>query len=134
MSVTFSAPSLLAGTDKDGEWEPNPLWVNMANGNAVRVADVLGFRLDPDHDGDLYGEMDAEKFLGHVLVGLALAPADEGMPAHELAPGDPGRPAWSGEARFVMAERRPGYLQDRLAELRTLAEWAVANKEPVQWA
>jgi hypothetical protein len=132
MSVTFTAPGLLAGTDADGEWEPNELWVNMTNVNAVRVADALGFSLG--EDGDLYGSMCATKFMGHVLVALALAPADEGMPSHELAPGDPGRPEWSGQARWIVGERRPGYLQDRLAALHALAEWAVANNVPVQWA
>lgn len=134
MSVTFSAEGLLSGVDADGDWEPNPLDVNMSNVNAVRVAEALGFRLDPDHDGDLFGAMDPVKFQGHVLMALALAPADEGMPAHELAPGDPGRPAWSGQCRWIEAGRPQGYLQDRLTELHALADWAVANHARVTWA
>lgn len=133
MSVTFTASGLLAGTDENGEWEPNPLEVNMSNVNALRVADTLGFVLDPYQDGDLCGSLIGEQFLGHVLVALALAPKDEGMPAHELAPGDPGRPAWSGEARWVVAERREGYLQDRLLALRDLAQWAVDHHADVTW-
>ncbi|WP_331745478.1 hypothetical protein [Streptomyces virginiae] len=51
MSVTFFA---------DFTDEP----VNMANANAARVLDVLGY-------DELYGDADAEDFLGRVLVALA---------------------------------------------------------------
>lgn len=134
MSVTFSAEGLPPGVGEDGEWDFNELEVNMSNVNAVRVAETLGFRLDPDHDGDLFGAMDATEFMGHVLVGLALAPADEGMPAHELAPGDPGRPAWAGDARWIEGGRHAGYMQDRLEQLRGLAQWAVDNNAKVVWS
>lgn len=131
MSVSFTAPDMPKAEDGMGEYE-----VNMSNSNAVRVAESLGFRLDPDGDGDLYGQMDATEFLGHVLMALALAPADEGMPAFELSPGDSAGifgVVREGGPRFIQGARRPGYLQDRLRELHALAEWAVANSQPVQW-
>ncbi len=131
MSVTFSAPNQPQDEDGMGVFD-----VNVSNVNAVRIAESLGFRLDPDHDGDLFGQMDASVFLGHVLMALALAPADEGMPAFELSPGDSAGilgVVREGGPRIVMGARRPGYLQDRLRELHALAGWAVANGEEVQW-
>lgn len=131
MSVTFTAPNQPTDDDGMGVFD-----ANFSNVNAVRIAESLGFRLDPDHDGDLFGEMDAAKFLGHVLVALAIAPADEGMPAFELSPGDSAGifgVVQEGGPRFIQGARRPGYLQDRLRELHALAEWAVANNQPVQW-
>lgn len=134
MSVTFTAEGLLPGTDADGEWEPNPLEVNLANGNAVLVAAALGLQLDADYPGDLSGAIDAQDFLGRVLVALAISPADEGMPAHELLPGDAGRLAWFGDATVIQGARHPGYLQERLEQLRALAEYAVARNVQVWWS
>lgn len=108
---------------------PEDLEVNMSNSNAHRVCQALGIELDPDWCGN----SDAEVFLGRVLLALALSPADEGIPAHEIPFGVPGRPAWTGQARFIECGHAPGYLQDRLAQLRELADWAVANQAVVMW-
>ncbi|MFD3539671.1 hypothetical protein ACFWUQ_09235 [Streptomyces sp. NPDC058662] len=100
MSVTFFA---------DFTDEP----VNMANANAVRVLDVLGY-------DELYGDADAEDFLGRVLVALAVAPADAGRPA-------------TVDGNFIDCGRPPGYTQTRLEELRELAEDACARRLRVAW-
>lgn len=112
MSVTFYA----AGA-------PDEMDVNMSNSNAALVCGSLGIDLDPDWCGD----MAADLFMGRVVMGLALTPADEGMPSYEhvTAP---------GQARFIEGARRPGYVQERLAQLHTLAQWAVEHQAEVSWA
>lgn len=112
MSVTFTANNA-----------PEALAINMNNRNAALVAEALGITLfDDEHDGT--GEMAAADFQGRVLLALAVAPTDEGMPAYEhTGPG----------ARMVEGARRPGYLQDRLQELHALATWAVAHAAEVWW-
>ncbi|MFI8769585.1 hypothetical protein ACIGN6_32400 [Streptomyces sp. NPDC053792] len=87
--------------------------VNMANSNAARVLGVLGY-------GELAGEAEADDFLGRVLVGLALTPVDAGRPA-------------AAEGNFIDCGRRAGYIQERLEELRGLAEEARARRLPVCW-
>ncbi|THA53269.1 hypothetical protein E6R62_19470 [Streptomyces sp. A1136] len=87
--------------------------VNMANSNAARVLGVLGYE-------ELAGDAEADDFLGRVLVALALVPVDAGRPA-------------TAEGRFVDCGRRAGYIQERLEELRALAEEARAQGLPVYW-
>ena len=64
----------------------------MSNSNAHRVcrrwASGAGSRL--------VRQLRRRVFLGRVLLALALSPADEGIPAHEIPFGVPGRPAWTG--------------------------------------
>jgi hypothetical protein len=110
MSVTFTAQAA-----------PEDMDVNMSNRNAAFVADALGISLDPDW----CGSMPATDFQGRVLTALALAPKDEGMPSYEV-PG-PG-------ARMIEGARHPGDLQDRLRQLHTLAQWAVAHGAEVWWS
>lgn len=87
--------------------------VNMANANATRVLSVLGY-------DELAGNAEADDFLGRVLVALALVPVDAGRPA-------------TAEGRFVDCGRRVGYVQERLEELRELAEGARLRGLPVYW-
>lgn len=101
------------------EEDPSPQ-VNLSNFNARFVLAALG--VDSE---DLCGEDGAESFLGRVLTALAIAPVDEGVPAHDL-PG-PG-------AQVVECGRRAGYLQERLAVLHEVALWAVERGRCVQWA
>ncbi|MFE6714043.1 hypothetical protein [Streptomyces sp. NPDC057695] len=100
MSVTFFADAAVEE-------------VNMANANAARVLDVLGY-------DELAGDAEADDFLGRVLVALALVPADTGRPP-------------TAEGRFVDCGRRAGYVLERLEDLRVLAEEARASGLPVYW-
>ncbi|MFI9507206.1 hypothetical protein [Nocardia sp. NPDC052566] len=90
--------------------------VDMCSDNARRVCEVLDVQV-----------WDAEPlpiadFLGRVLIALGVAPADEGMPAYELAP------------RWIEFGRRPGHLQAKLEELRDLAQWATGhNRTLIFW-
>ena len=99
--------------------------VNMSNRNARPVLESLGIEGD-----DLWcGSMDAQEFLGRVLMALAVAPTDEGLPEHE----------WEGASefgfgRFIDAGREPGYLQARLERLHEVAAAAVADGLQVVWS
>ena len=120
MSVTFTAATRAFSPEFNADLiTPIPaaehLSVNMSQGNAARVCETLG--IDLDEEG-WCGSLPAVDFQGRVLVALALSPADEGMPSYEH-PG-PG-------ATMIEAARRPGYLQERLGQLRELADWAVAH-------
>jgi len=124
MSVTFNAGTVTWNEDFQAvvhsATSPEEVEVNMSNGNAVDVSAALGIDLEPDW----CGSMPAEDFLGRVLVALAIAPADEGMPSYEHA--GPG-------ARMIQGARPAGYLQDRLGQLHQLADWAVNNGAEIQW-
>lgn len=92
------------------------LSVNMSNSNAAVVCAALGIDLDKL---GWCGSMPAEDFLGRVLVALAVNPSDAGRPATvDAAP---------GRATFVDCGRPEGYVEERLGQLRELADWAVAN-------
>lgn len=101
--------------------------------NAERALEVLGLRTGTpacpqQADADLQdgaeheasGQMDAEEFLGRVLVAVALAPADSGADGY-----------WSG--RWFHGGRHAGDLQQRLGELRLLAEWCHQRGRQVAW-
>lgn len=95
--------------------------VNVSNLNARYLLDALGL----NDGGDLCGTATGEDFLGRILMALAVAPVDEGVPAHAV----PG-----AGARWVECGRRPGYLQEVLGWLHEVAEWAIAHDRKVVWA
>lgn len=108
MSVSFSST-----IDFDFE-------VNMSNANAGAVLSFLGFAGD-----DLWtGKVSAQDFLGRVLVAQALAGHDEGMPSYDLP---------SEGARMIQGARSEGYYDHRLAQLREIAEKAVADGAEMCW-
>jgi hypothetical protein len=117
MTVTFAPATIaLAGGD-----EVDEVGVNLANTNAARILEVLGFH-DDVAAGDLVGGMLAPEFLGRVLMALAVEPADEGLPGAAL-PG-PG-------ALWIDCGRRPGYIQEQLGRLHDLALAADPGEEIV---
>jgi hypothetical protein len=112
--------------------------VNMSNRNAAMVLDALG--LPSSFDDGLAGSEDADAFLGRILLAIAMCPDDPGVPVHQMTAAetqaDPtvGFIAGAlGGARVVDCGRPAGYLQDRLADLRTLAETARAHGHGVYW-
>lgn len=108
MSITF-APALVGGPT-----------VNMANGNAAQVIDLLGLI-----DDDGWGETTAEDLLGRVLLAQALLDVtfdDEN-----------GRRAVQ-ERNWIDCGRQPGYLAERLAELQEIATWAHERNAVVVWS
>ena len=131
MSVTFDASTRAFNAEFNANVlstvSPEELEVNMSNSNAATVAATLGIDLDAE---GWCGSVPAEDFLGRVLVALAVSPADEGMPSFQLAPGDSAGvfgTVREGGPVFIQGARRPGYLQERLAQLHELALWAVEH-------
>lgn len=111
--------------------------VNIANGNAMDILDTLGidYRYEPtpeelEHDFfglagvELLGSMDAQEFLGRVLMGLAVAPESAEIPAHAAV----------GAPNIIRAHREPGYIQHTLERLHEVAQAAAANNRQVAWA
>ena len=120
MTITFSAYNATAE-----RFEADHLAINLSNANAAHVLDALGFG-DDVRAGDLCGTVDGEDFLGRVLMADAVSPEDEGVPSHEIAR--------AGNAQWIEGGRPPGYLQDRLAQLRDLAQAATEGGYQVTWA
>ncbi|MDG4792066.1 hypothetical protein O7626_40330 [Micromonospora sp. WMMD1102] len=108
MSITF-APATVGGPT-----------VNMANGNAAQVLDLLGLT----NDG--CGELAAEDFLGRVLLAQALS---------DVATDDTrGLPARIEGTNWIDCGRRPGYLAERLTQLHEIASWARERNAVVMWS
>lgn len=113
--------------------------VTLANSNAVRVLETLGLMAaGEDEDSDLFGQCEAEDFLGRILLALAIAPHDEEIPAHQLRTneltgvlrtivGDGGAKVWTGT-------RRAGYLQDKLQKLADLVRFCQQHDHMIAWA
>jgi hypothetical protein len=91
------------------------LEVNMATQNAADVLGLLG--LADAFEGGIASGAD---LLGRVLVAQALTPADEGVPTVD-------------EGNVIFVGRPVGYFQQRLCELRTLAQTAHQLGRPVVW-
>lgn len=138
MSVTFDAATRRFCPEFDADLltacpEAEDLAVNMSNSNAAQVCRTLGIDLE---EWGWCGSMSAQDFLGRVLVALAIEPADAGIPAHQLLPGDSagifGTVAEGGPT-FIECGRREGYTQERLSQLRELADWAVAHNAEISF-
>lgn len=109
--------------------------VEVGQVNARRVLDALGYPTSPDGIGsndpfepfdNATGEAGAADFAGRVLTALALSPDDTGMPGTDEYD--------SRGTRWVGFGWRPGYLQDTLGRLRSLAEVARAHNLTITWA
>uniref|UniRef100_UPI003F491EF9 hypothetical protein n=1 Tax=Pseudonocardia sp. CA-138482 TaxID=3240023 RepID=UPI003F491EF9 len=117
MSVTFYLVNQVGeGEYANADYDRDALDVNMASTNARFVLEALGLTGE-----DMSGQLPADDMSGRVLVALGVAPEDEGVPAHALTP------------RVWDFGRRPGYLQDHLAQLAELARAARAHGYHVAW-
>lgn len=126
MSVTFDAATRTFCPEFNADLlraipAADELAVNMSSSNAFRVCQSLGIDLEAE---GWCGSMTAEDFLGRILVALAIEPVSAGIPSHEV-PG-PG-------VRMIECGRPEGYLQERLGQLRELADWAVANNAEISF-
>lgn len=95
--------------------------VNISNANARMVLEQLGCT-----DDDLSGIATAQDFLGRVLIASGMSPADLGVPSHEVPS--------QGGVKLIECGRRPGYLNDTLANLEKVAQFARVNSLNVAWA
>lgn len=101
--------------------------VQASNANARTLLNALGYGTD-DSDRDpfacteeLSGSEDADSFLGRVLLALAVLPEDAGLPVVTTG-------------RVHDCGRAPGYVQEKLNGLRTLAQWCQEHGRAVSWA
>ena len=101
------------------EVEPTPE-INLANPNAREVLDILGILVDEEWSDRCAGSMDADEFLGRVLMADAVQPFDAGRPAFQ-------------QGNQVDCGRAEGYLNARVSELREVAEYARAHQLQVCW-
>jgi hypothetical protein len=126
--------------------------VNLSNSNAQTLLDLLGLRIDQDGDGDWSGSLSVDDLLGRVLIAQAVMPADEGMPAYKMTGAEAGNHSGllagllGGVAKAeeegqagpsVWSAGRPaGYFDDKLAQVRELAEEvkALGDDWVINWA
>jgi len=90
--------------------------MNVSNANASMLFEVLGV------DWDWCGAMDADEFLGYVLVALGMPLDDSGVAPSEYQAMGPEGPTGP---RVIDCGRSPGYVS---ARLQTLSEMAVEAK------
>ena len=132
MTATFFLVNTETDAIVDGAEE---LEINVSNHNARHLLGTLGFDTE-----ELCGEATAEVFLGAVMIAQGLNPADEGVPAHELTPAevaaDPvlGMLVGGSGATVIHGGRHPGYTDERLVQLRDLAEFALVHNATVVWS
>lgn len=93
--------------------------VSLNPANARTVMDVLG--MEVDETGDNCGSMNAEDFLGRILLASAINPSDEGTMAF-------------GDEKMTFGSRPVGYMEARLNDLRTVADYAIAKNLEVVWS
>lgn len=121
MSVDFNIE--WNGQETDAVWDNAPR-INVNNANAGVLLEVLGLPTDPWGMPEDFEFPTGHDFLGRVLMALAVSPEDAGVPAHSPNPDRP---------NFIDCGRREGYLQERLGQLRELADYAIAHNRKVSW-
>lgn len=114
----------MCGADKGAVVPFGPVeevpYVQMSNANARYVLDALGV----GYEDVACGTLPALDVLGRVLVAVAIAPVDEGVPAHETR---------EGGVTYIEGGRRPGYLDEALDSLRDVIDWAIARDRQIGW-
>ena len=95
-------------------------YVNVSNFNASAILDVLGIQVGEDFDYRCAGSMDAEDFLGRVLLADAVQPVSAELPSYR-------------EGNLIRGAREEGYVNSRVNELREVAEYARARSLKVCW-
>lgn len=94
--------------------------VQMSNGNAVTILDVLGIQVGEDFSDRCSGSMDASDMMGRILMAQALNPADAGSVT--IAVGN-----------IVACGRPEGYTDAKLSALIEVVKFAEVNNLPVVW-
>ena len=89
------------------------------SGRPVLLLVALGITLDDE--GDLYGTVDGEQFLGSVLLAMGTSTGDTGVAPAVIG----GREVGGTGATMIDCGLPAGYFADRYAALATLATEAV---------
>lgn len=99
--------------------------MNVSNSNAGMLFRVLGM------EADCYGSMDAENFLGYVLVALGMPLDDSGIrPSEYQAMGENGQPVG---ALIIDCGVSEGYITKRLTTLAEMASEAKRVGRLITW-
>ena len=126
--------------------------VNLSNLNASGLLDLLGIQVGEDFSERCCGSMSADDLLGRVLIAQAINPADEGLPVYKMTGAEAGNHSGllggllgglaqaeaEGEAgpSIWFGGRSAGYFDERLAQVRELAEGvkALGDDWVINWA
>lgn len=90
--------------------------VNLSNSNAEELLEYLGI----PSDEELVGSMEAEAFLGRVIMASALAPANTGLTTMQIE-------------NFVYGGRPADYMQRKFEQLEEVARFAISHGRQVVW-
>ena len=93
--------------------------VQLSNNNASYLLEALGIT-----NQELYGQLPADDMLGRILLAIAVAPEDPGIPAHNLP---------SSGAVLINCGRPEKYLQNKLTQLRDLVDFAKIHNSNISW-
>lgn len=101
--------------------------VHLHNQNARLVLDALGYlSLDEEGYEVLWGQDDADRFLGKLLLAEVLDQGDPGVPVQEYQ-GQNG-------ARVIDMGRREGTRQELFERLRPMVLWAQERELQITWS
>lgn len=125
--------------DRESEPSAHEVEVSVGCGNAALVLEALGSPGVCNFAAcDCYGDLPADDFLGRVLIAELVAPYDDGTDTYLVRSGDAVSQVVAvlaaGGAQVWNCGRNAGYLQERLARLRTLAHWCRDRGYRVAWA
>lgn len=107
--------------------------VNVSNMNAVTLMRALGFDVDA-MEGDYYGNIDGEDFLGRVLVAMAEERDDSGVRPVVVGGVDFDGTRVSRGATMIDCGLPEGYFSERFGALHALASEAVRLGRNVVWS
>lgn len=94
--------------------------VQMSNGNAVTILDVLGIKVGEDFSDRCSGSISVEDMKGRILMAQAINPTDEGS-------------ATIAVGNVVDCGRPEGYTDGKLFSLLEVVEFAEANNVDIVW-
>lgn len=97
-----------------------PAEVQMSNGNAVTILDVLGIQVGEDFSDRCCGAMSGEDLKGRILVAQALNPVDAGSDTMRIE-------------NVTFIGRSAGYTDAKLDALMAVAEEAISKNLKVTW-
>lgn len=101
--------------------------INVSNSNSVSILEVLGLMTQDDEFCDVCcGSMNAEDFLGRVLMALAVAPESAERVSEQTM--------FASGGMYVQCGRPAGYVQSKLLRLKEVAEFAIQHDREVIWS
>lgn len=100
--------------------DPEPE-VQMSNSNAVDLLDLLGIKNGKDFAERCAGSMSAEELMERALLAEGFAPENSGLTTMRID-------------NVVYSGRPDNYIAQKLAGIRSLAEWALSNGRKVIWS